>query len=223
MWAKESPKGTSTPAPHFGLFGMSQNRFFAIKARLRFGPEDHDSFQENDWCFVEGLFDGFNDHMKDVVIPGWLLAPDESMFAWRGKIGKNDRTKCPHRMFVRRKPEPLGVELKNIGCTMLRMILFMEIVKGKAEVVKPKFYHKQNNPATAATTMCLTENWFGTGRVVAGDSWFASVRTAEQMLLNGLHFIGDVKTASSRYPMEAIIEDIEEENGSWATMTSTLV
>ena len=68
--------------------------------------------------------------------------------------------------------------------------------------------------------MRLAENWFGTGRVVAGDSWFASVRTCEQMLLNGLHFIGDVKTASSRYPTDDIFADTAEENGSWATMTS---
>ena len=222
MWAKQSPAGTSAPPPQFGRFGMSQNRFFTIKSRLRFGPEDNDSLEANEWCFVEGLVDAFNEHTKEVIIPGWLLATDESMFAWRGKVGKRDRMKCPHRMFVRRKPEPLGVELKNTADALMGVILFMEIVKGKAEVVKPKFYDKQRNPATAATTMRLAENWFGTGRVVAGDSWFASVRTCEQMLLNGLHFIGDVKTASSRYPTDDIFADTAAENGSWATMTSTL-
>ena len=98
MWQKTSPPGTSAPPPAMGRFGMSQNRFMAIKARLRFGPEDDDSFAENEWCFVEKLVTAFNDHMDDVIIPGWLLAPDESMFAWRGKVGKRDRTKCPHRM-----------------------------------------------------------------------------------------------------------------------------
>ena len=200
---------------------MNIGRFNKLKAVLRFGPEDTDAFQDNEWCFVEGLVTAFNDHMKDVVIPGWMLAPDESMFAWRGKVGKNDRTKCPKLMFVRRKPEPLGVELKNIGCALSGLILFMEIMKGKAEVVKPKYWSKANG-ATAATTMRLAENWFGTNRVVAGDSWFASVRTAEQMLLNGLHFIGDVKTGSSGFPLKEIFEETDEENGSWATMTSSV-
>ena len=221
MWSKETPPGTTAPPPAMGRFGMGISRFIKLKAVLRFGPEDTDAFQDNEWCFVEGLVTAFNDHMKDVVIPGWLLAPDESMFAWRGKVGKNDRTKCPKLMFVRRKPEPLGVELKNIGCALSGLILFMEIMKGKAEVVKPKYWSKANG-ATAATTMRLAENWFGTGRVVAGDSWFASVRTAEQMLLNGLHFIGDVKTGTSGFPLKEIFEETDEENGSWATMTSSL-
>ena len=219
MWQKTSPPGTSAPPPAMGRFGMSQNRFMAIKARLRFGPEDDDSFAENEWCFVEKLVTAFNDHMYDVIIPGWLLAPDESMFAWRGKVGKRDRTKCPHRMFVRRKPEPLGVELKNIGDALSGIILSMEIVKGKAEIVKPKYYTKERG-ATAATTMRLAEKWFGTSRCVAGDSWFGSFKGLKEMLLNGLHGIFDVKTGTNSFPLHEIQEATGEENGAWATMTS---
>jgi len=221
MWSKESPKGTTAPPPAMGQFGMSIGRFTKLKAVLRFGPEDTDSFQDNEYCFCEGLITAFNAHMNECIFPGWLLAPDESMFAWRGKVGKNDRHKCPKLQFVRRKPEPLGTEIKNIGCALSGLIIFMEIMKGKAELVKPKFWSRENG-ATAATTMRLSENWFGTGRVVAGDSWFASVRTAEQMLLNGLHFIGDIKTGTTGFPLKEIFEETDEENGSWATMTSSI-
>ena len=141
------------------------------------------------------------------------------MFAWRGKVGKKDRKKCPHRMFVRRKPEPLGVEMKNIGCALSGLILFMEIVKGKAEVVKPKYYSKERG-ASAATTMRLTENWFGTGRVVAGDSWFGSVKGLVAMLENGLHGIFDVKTGTNGYPLKEIFDATGSGNGDWTTMTS---
>ena len=78
-------------------------------------------------------------------------------------------------MYVQRKPEPLGVEFKNIGDAQSGLILFQEITKGKAEVIKPKYWVK--GEATAATTLRLSEPWFGTQRVVAGDSWFASVRS----------------------------------------------
>ncbi len=37
-------------------------------------------------------------------------------------------------MFVKRKPEPLGAELKNIGCALSGIMLFIEIVRGAAEV-----------------------------------------------------------------------------------------
>ena len=78
MWQKTSPPGTTTPPPAMGRFGMSINRFMKIKAQLRFGPEDDDSFAQNEWCFVDSLVHAFNEHMNDVVMPGWLLAPDES-------------------------------------------------------------------------------------------------------------------------------------------------
>lgn len=84
-------------------------------------------------------------------------------------MGKRDAKKCPHRMFVRRKPEPLGVEFKTIGDAQSGVLLNIEITKGKAEIVKPKFWSKENG-ATAATTLRLSEPWFGSKRVVAGDA-----------------------------------------------------
>ena len=101
------------------------------------------------------------------------------------------------------------------------MLLFMEIVRGKAEIVKPKYWSGAGT-AAAAQTMRLTEKWWGTGKVVAGDSWFASVLTAEKMLANGLHFIGDVKTGTKRFPADELKEATGEENGSWACMTSSV-
>ena len=70
---------------------------------------------------------------------------------------------------MRRKPEPLGVELKTIGDAISGLLLNVEIVRGKAEVVKPPYYDPQNSVgATTAQTLRLSEPWFGSGRVVAG-------------------------------------------------------
>ena len=135
---------------------ISQNRFDLIRARFRCGPSDDAALAENEWCFFENIVDSFNAHVPQQITAGWLLAPDESMGAWRGQVGKRDTKKCPHRMFVQRKPEPLGVVFKNIGDALSGVILAMEITKGKAEVVKPKFYNKDNG-ATAATTLRLAE------------------------------------------------------------------
>ena len=222
MWSKTQDPKSTAPPPMMGRFGMSKNRFDKLRAIFSYGPSDDAAFAENDWCFCEPMVDAFNEHMHKQVNPGWLLAPDESMSAWRGKVGKKDTKKCPHRMFVQRKPEPLGVELKNIGDAESGLILFQELTKGKADVIKPKFYTKENG-ATAATTLRLSENWFGTGRVVAGDSWFASVRTTEQLALNGLFFIGDVKTGTKRFvPKTELERATPRENGAWATWTSSL-
>ena len=64
----------------------------------------------------------------------------------------------------------------------------------------------------------------GTGRIVVGDSWFGSVKTCIQLLkLNGLYFIGLVKTAHKGYPKEKLREaEKYEENGSlhWLKLTT---
>lgn len=85
------------------------------------------------------------------------------------QVAVGDVRSCPHRMFVRRKPEPLGTEMKTLGDAQSGLLLKLEIVRGKAEIVKPKFYDPKNNVgATAAQTLRLSEPWFGTNKVVAG-------------------------------------------------------
>lgn len=222
MWSKVALPDSTMPAPAMGRFGISKNRFDKLRSVFRCGPSDDLAFSQNEWCFVEPLLDAFNSHNIKQIIPGWLLGPDESIGAWRGKEGKKDPKKCPKRMFVKRKPEPLGVEFKNIGDALSGMMLKAEITKGKAENIKPKYWSKENG-ATAATTMRLSEPWFGTGRVVAGDSWFASVRTTELLLKNGLDFIGDIKTGTKRFVPKTVYDaGTEDENGAWATWTSEI-
>ena len=222
MWSKTPLPDSTAPPPAMGRFGISQNRFDKVRSVFRCGPSDDASFDANDWCFCEGLVDAFNDHNQHAVIAGWLLGADESISAWRGKVGKRNPKKCPHRMFVKRKPEPLGVEFKNIGDALSGIMLFMEITKGKAEIVKPKYYSKEVG-ATAATTLRLSEPWFGTDRVVTGDSWFAGVKTLRLMKENGLDFIGDVKTSTKDFVPKGIYqEETADENGAWATWESSI-
>ena len=222
MWSTTAPTKSTASAPAMGRFGISRNRFNKIRSVFRCGPSDDVSFAQNEWCFVEPVLDAFNDHTFKQVIAGWLLAEDETMSAWRGKQGKKDTKKIPKLMFVKRKPEPLGAEFKDIADAQSKILLRAEITKGKAEVVKPKYFSKENG-ATAATTMRLAEPWFGTRRVVAGDSWFASVRTAEMLEKNGLYFIGDVKTGTKRFvPKDIYNAGTADENGAWSTWVSSL-
>jgi len=48
----------------------------------------------------------------------------------------------------------------------------------------------------------MGQPWFGTGRLVCADSWFASFATAAALLDQGLFFIGPVKTGHSRFPKQ---------------------
>ena len=50
----------------------------------------------------------------------------------------------------------------------------------------------------------LTKRWAGSGRVVIGDAWFGSYRTAVALLQQGLFFVGNVKNAHKRFPKKEL-------------------
>lgn len=97
-------------------------------------------------------------------------------------------------------------------------MLRIEICEGKEEHTKHKWHAEYGH--TTATTLRLTEPWHGSGRVVFGDSWFAGVKTAEAMLLHGLHFMGDVKTNTKRFCAAELVAATGPASGDWAVCSS---
>ena len=75
------------------------------------------------------------------------------------------------------KPEPLGAELKTLACAICGLMLHMEICEGKE--AHPTQEYTSEYGVTTATTLRVCKEYFGTERVVYGDAWFASVKTAE--------------------------------------------
>mmetsp|Transcript_44488 Transcript_44488/g.102007 ORF Transcript_44488/g.102007 Transcript_44488/m.102007 type:complete len:134 (-) Transcript_44488:65-466(-) len=130
MWSDVPLPESILPPPAIGRHGMSLNRFKKIRATLSFGPSDETTLRADPWAFVRKLVDAFNSHRATAISPGWLLTVDESMIAWRGQVGLLDPSKCPHRSWVPRKPEPLGVELKTMGDALSGIMLRMEICEG---------------------------------------------------------------------------------------------
>ena len=168
MWSYEPMAESVLPPPRMGRHGMSKNRWKAIRSALAFGPSDDASFDQDEWCFIDPMVTAFNEHMADVVNPGWLQCVDETMSAWRGKQGKRDSKKCPKLSLVPRKPEPLGTELKTAGCARSGMIITIGICKGKETHKDLELYKEKSRfdgseySHTAATTLRLIKPWFGT-------------------------------------------------------------
>ena len=99
------------------------------------------------------------------------------------------------------------------------IMLGLELNEGK-EAMAAKQWHAEQG-ATTSTTLRLTKPWHGSGRIVTGDSWFASVKTAVQLRKHGLYFLGPVKTAHRKYPIEALKTRCPAERGGHVTATST--
>ena len=61
--------------------------------------------------------------------------------------------------------------------------------------------------------MELVLPWVNTHRIVCADSYFASVTAAGLLYLNGLKYIGVVKTSTSKYPMAHLASQELEKRG----------
>lgn len=214
-WSSKTVKGRLAAGLNFGRFGMPLQRYKNLRSRLSFGPEDESSFESDPWCFMSNMVRAFNEHMEEVLEPGWLIALDECMSAWRGQVGQGDPDKCPHRMYLPRKPESLGAELYAAACAMCGMLIRLEVTEGAERNLQKEYFRPWKH--TTAVSLRLAKPWHGTGRVVAGDAWFAGVRTAGAFLEHGLYFIGDVKKNTAEFPKEALEQATGGERGAWAT------
>ena len=170
-------------APAFGSrFGMSRKKFEKIMVALSFGSGQ----SEDKWRDVRPLVNLLTTKWTSVIQPGNKLTIDESMFAWYGK--GDYQGGMPAIMKIKRKPKGVGCEIKNIADSTTNIMLNFEINEGKDEMAK-KPYQTELGAGTA-TTLRLCEPWFHSGRIILGDSWFASVKVAEQLHNRGLYFMG---------------------------------
>ena len=127
-----------------------------------------------------------------------------SMFSWNGKGDCSGG--MSHVIKIRRKLKGIGCEAKTVAD------------EGKEAIAARQWHAEQG--ATISKTFRLTMPWHGSGQIVTVDSWFASVRTAVQLRKHGLYFLGPVKTAHRKYPVEALKTSCPAELGGHVSATS---
>ncbi len=89
---------------------------------------------------------GFNNARLREICPGSSLKPDEMMLEWKEKSGHDG---LPHLSFIKRKPQPLGTELKSVCEGTFGMCVFIEIQKDKVRMAT-KNGHERMGPQLAA-------------------------------------------------------------------------
>ena len=134
---------------------------------------------------------------------GLELTIDETMIFWVGiSEGK--------LMFLPRKPTPLGIMLKTLVDTATGVLVNAEIVEG-AERDALKEYNVEWGKSTGCT-LRLSKPWHGKARIIIGDSWFGSYRSAVALLKHGLFMVANVKTGHKHFP-KAKLKGIAKKRG----------
>jgi hypothetical protein len=126
----------------------------------------------------------------------------------------------PHVTKIKRKPQGVGLEIKDACDVISGIMLRLELCEGKEAMLEKPFQRELDSGT--ATLLRLTEPWWGTGRIVCADSAFASVKAAVALRKRGLHFLGLVKTATREFPKRFLDSYPLSERGAHVTVTSTV-
>ncbi|KAL3821904.1 hypothetical protein ACHAXA_008438 [Cyclostephanos tholiformis] len=172
------------------------------------------SSEQYRWMLVDNFVDNINEYRARTFVPGGHLEADESIIHWYGVRGSFVDAGIPHYAAIERKPDN-GAEIQNLADVASGIMLRLKIVKSAAEeeaIAAAAAADEDNDEEVAADeggkgTQVLSElvaPWRDSGRLVTADAYFASVEAAVKMKEAGLHFIGNVKQCSRRFPMEVL-------------------
>ena len=214
LWSNTAPN-KYIPAPAFGKTGMSRPRFDDLMRHLVYSeqPEvrpEGMSHEKYRWLLVDGFVELFNDHREIFFEPSDMICADESISRWYGQGGHWINIGLPMYMAIDRKPEN-GCEIQNCCCGRSGIMMRLKLVKTAEEEATHVVEGEDGILHGTRILLFLVDPWAYSGRTVVGDSYFASVGAAEQLDNINLGFIGVVKTATKKFPMQ-YLSGLELEN-----------
>lgn len=241
-WQVNSTDDHPGPPLRFGAtYGVSKHQFETWDRNLCWW---HGEPPNDPWYRVRVLVDSFNECRLDVVSPGSHLVIDESIIMWYGHHGTVRFQQIPYKAFIRDKPRPEGIHLKNVGDGDTKVFLRLELQEGKIPMQEKQFQIRNGPPAQydvayqqaaaagelykfhTAVVLRLLQPWFQSFRIAFVDSFFGSLATALALINHGLHLIGMVKKAKSGYPMDffngwkdSFLKNVED--GKYKALLST--
>jgi hypothetical protein len=172
---------------------------------------------EDPFDAVRLAVDKFNDNAAAVWSPGFLLVVDETMHQWLGG-------ECPGKTVVPRKPIPVGIEFKTTCCALSKIIIRLDPQEGALNMMDKEcnleWGTKKKPGKSTGCTLRLVKPWWNTGRIVLGDSWFGSLKTAIALLTKGLFCILNIKTGHAYFPKTILAANISKENREHCRMAT---
>jgi hypothetical protein len=206
LWSNISPS-KYVPAPAFGKTGMPRMRFDDIFRHIVWSEQPkvrpvHMSHEKYRWLLVDGFIKLINDYRAESFEPSDIICVDESISRWYGQGGHWINYGLPMYVAIDRKPDN-GCEIQNACCGRSTIMMRLKLVKTAEEELTHTVPDAETGLLHGTRILLfLVGPWIYSSRTVVGDSYFASVGAGEQLQMVGLGFIGVVKTATKRFPMQ---------------------
>jgi hypothetical protein len=166
---------------------MPESRFDFITKNLIYNKAQKPTYKDP-FFPIRQLQDKWNENMKSLFRPSWLVCLDESMSKWI------QRWTCPGFVFCPRKPWPFGNEWHAIACSETTIIFFVELVEGKdrpQELGEKKY--NESGGKTVGLLLRMTESIWHSGKVVVLDSGFCVLQALIEIKKKGLFAAAVIK------------------------------
>lgn len=172
-----SPK---TGRPIF-IATMSLKRFQAILRYLRFDNKNTrvERRATDKLAPIRDVWDMFVLQLRKFYIPGSDVTVDEQLVPFRGR--------CPFRQYIPSKPAKYGIKIWWACDATTSYPLNAAVYLGR----QPGQQREVNQGANVVKS--LIRPWYRSGRNVVGDNLFTSVPLVEELLTQGLTYVGTVR------------------------------
>lgn len=174
---------------------MRRNRFELI---LRFWHFADDTNQDNDRLYkLRPLLNLIISSFKKMCEPGLLLAVDETMIPFRGRL--------KFRQYIQGKRHKYGVKVFKV-CDPDGYTYDLQIYQGKS--LQPR---NSENSLSCNIVLELCRDYLFAGRTIITDNFYTSVELAHKLIAQNTHLVGTLRKNRRNIPDSVKKGQVEEE------------
>ena len=180
------------------LATMSLKRF---KQLLRYCRFDNKNTREerratDKLAAIRDLWTMFVARLRKYYIPGTDITVDEQLVPFRGR--------CPFRQYIPSKPAKYGIKVWWCCDSATSYPLNAEVYLGR----QPN--EVRDHDQGARVVKAMVSPWYKSGRNVVGDNLFTGVALAEELLTQGMTYVGTMRKNKRDIPPSMIAKNRDE-------------
>lgn len=166
---------------------MPRNRFQSILRFWHFSNNEDPAAEVNRLHKIEPLISHFNLKYKEIMQPGKLIAVDETMVPFRGRL--------KFRQYIPGKRHKYGIKLFKM-CDQKGYTYSFSVYQGKSA--------DQGVSLPTSTVIDLCKDFLDEGRIAVNDNFYTSVPLAKQLLSRRTHSVGTLRKNRKDLPKEVV-------------------
>lgn len=171
---------------------MSRNRFQSILKFIHFSNNE-EAVGGNKLHKIQPLVDKLLHNFEKTYTPGPVLAVDESIVPFRGRLS--------FRQYLKQKAHPYGVKVFKL-CSNYGFTHNLQIYCGRVR--------NKSGCVSENVVLDLTNSVINSGRTIVTDNWYTSLSLARTLLAKRTHLVGTIRSNRQGVPRFIVNEKLRK-------------